>query len=104
VPGIILEFYTQCWFGIISRNQSRERWKTLEKKSRQENTRASRVLVPGILSVLLFGKKGCERGWGRNAGKGLERVGFVWFSRVLDGFGAHAGPCWVRWVPCLQGG
>jgi hypothetical protein len=40
VPGIILEFYTQCWFGIISRNPSRERWKTLEKKSRQENTRA----------------------------------------------------------------
>ena len=48
----------------------------------------------GIISVLLFGKKGCERGWGRNAGKGLERVGFVWFSGVLDGFGWFWGPCW----------
>jgi hypothetical protein len=51
VPGIILEFYTQCWFGIISRNPSRERWKTLEKKSRQENTRASRVLGPMLAHV-----------------------------------------------------
>jgi hypothetical protein len=24
----------------------------------------------------------------------LERVGFVWFSRVLDGFGWFWGPCW----------
>ena len=33
MPGIILEFYTQCWFAIISRNTSRERWKTLEKRA-----------------------------------------------------------------------
>ena len=73
----------------------------------------------GIISVLLFGKKGCERGWGRNgkngcergwernAGKGLEGLvlcGLVGFWMVLSGFGAHAGPCWVRRVPCLQGG
>ena len=30
--------------------------------------------------------------------KGLVLCGLVGFWMVLGGFGAHAGPCWVRWV------
>ena len=36
--------------------------------------------------------------------KGLVLWGLVGFWMVLGGFGAHAGPCWVRWVRVVSCG
>ena len=45
--------------------------------------------------------KGAGEGMLRKNWKGLVLCGLVGFWIV---FGAHAGRCWVTWVPCLQGG
>jgi len=47
---------------------------------------------------LLFGKKGCERGWGRNAGKGLVLYGLIGFWGLNWPMLGEVGSLFVRGI------